>query len=243
MKVPSMDRSSPRILFFAGTDTDVGKSFVASLAVKELYYSGRRVGVYKPVASGCVHDGDKLVSSDAVQLWEAAGRSVPLDDVCPQRFLAPLAPHLAALQAGSSVDESLLLKGLGAVSMDKDIVVVEGAGGLMSPLSDNMLNSTLARKMDAHVIIVAANRLGAIHQVLATVTAASALKLPVVGIILNQVSAIPDDSATENAKVISRFTEVPILGQITYGATSSGIEWNSLPPPREVSTQITTAWL
>jgi dethiobiotin synthetase len=129
------------------------------------------------------------------------------------------------------------------VSMNQDIVVVEGAGGLMSPLSDNMLNSTLARKMDAHVIIVAANRLGAIHQVLATVTAASALKLPVVGIILNQLSANPDDSAVENAKVISRFTEVPILGEISYDATTSGIDWNSLPPPREVSTQIATAWL
>jgi len=238
-----MDPSNPRILFFSGTDTDVGKSFVASLAVKELRYSGLRVGVYKPVASGCSRDGEKLVSSDAVRLWEASGRSLPLEDVCPQLFVAPIAPQLAAIREGKTVDEALLLSGLRPVSAEKDIVVVEGAGGLLSPLSDNMLNSTLARKMNAHVIIVVNNRLGAIHQALATVTAASVLRLSVVGIVLNQVSPDADDSVAENAKVISRFTEVPILGQISFGSTRSGCDWNKLPAPRPLSIPTAQAWL
>ena len=100
-----MEPSAPRVLFFTGTDTDVGKTFVAALAVEELRHSGLRVGVYKPVASGCQRDGDELVSSDALRLWEASGKIAPLQLVCPQRFTAPLAPHLAASFEGKSVDE------------------------------------------------------------------------------------------------------------------------------------------
>jgi dethiobiotin synthetase len=238
-----MDHTRPRILFFTGTDTDVGKTYVAALAIEELRRSGRRVGAYKPVASGCFAEGDVLISSDAVRLWESSGRSSGLDQVCPQRFLAPLAPPSAAKLEGKTVDETLLIRGIDAVCKDMDIVVAEGAGGLMSPLSDNLLNSDLARRLDAHVVIVAANRLGAIHQVLATVTAASALRLPVVGIVLNQVTETSDLSVTDNAAAIAKFTSVPLLGQIAYGSPMTGIDWTALPSPREVSTQIAKAWL
>jgi dethiobiotin synthetase len=238
-----MDHTRPRILFFTGTDTDVGKTYVAALAIEELRNSGKRIGVYKPVASGCIAQGDTLISSDAVRLWESSGRSSELNAVCPQRFLAPLAPPSAAKLEGKTVDETLLLGGIDSVCSGMDLVVAEGAGGLMSPLSENLLNSDFARRLDAHVVIVAANRLGAIHQVLATVTAASALRLPVVGIVLNQVTEASDLSVSDNATAISKFTSVPLLGQISFGATASGIDWTSLPSPREVSTQIAQAWL
>ncbi|MGV3486708.1 MAG: dethiobiotin synthase [Planctomycetaceae bacterium] len=238
-----MEPSKPRILFFAGTDTDVGKTFVASLAVTELRHSGLRVGVYKPVASGCSRQDGELVSADAVRLWEASGRAAPLQLVCPQRFVAPLAPHLAASLEGKAVDEDALLAGIEPLSSGVDVIVVEGAGGLMSPLSENLLNSDLARKLRAQVVIVAANRLGAIHQLLATVTAAASLRLPVVGAVLNQVTAEADDAVGFNAATIRRFTDVPLLGAVDFGATASGIDWNSLPPPRNPAIPIAPAWL
>ena len=129
------------------------------------------------------------------------------------------------------------------VSAGVDVVVVEGAGGLMSPLSENLLNSDLARKLKAQVVIVAANRLGAIHQLLATVTSATALRLPLVGSVLNQVSEVADASVELNAKTICRFTDVPLLGTIQYQAVASGIDWNSLPPPRNAVIPIAPAWL
>lgn len=223
-----MDHSKPKIIFFTGTDTDVGKTYVAVLAVKELLHFGRSVGVYKPVASGCSREGDTIVANDAQQLWEACGRTASLSAICPQRFLAPLAPPTAAKAENISVDESLLVSGIEAVSVGVDVVVVEGAGGLMSPVSENMLSCDLARKLNAGVIVVAANRLGAIHQVLATITAAAALRLPVHGIVLNQVTEHGDASRVDNASQISRFTDVPLLGDIPYGASSSGIDWKSL---------------
>lgn len=238
-----MEASKPRILFFAGTDTDVGKTYVAALAVEELCHSGLRVGVYKPVASGCELQGSELVSADARRLWEASARAHSLQVVCPQRFAAPLAPHLAARLDGKVVDETLLLTGMDAVSEGMDVVVVEGAGGLMSPLSEHLLNSDLARKLRAQVVIVAANRLGAIHQLLATVTAAAALRLPVVGTVLNQVNELGDASVNLNAEVIRRFTDVPLLGSIGYRSVTSGIDWNALPPPRRAAVQMAQAWL
>jgi dethiobiotin synthetase len=100
-------------LFITGTGTGVGKTYVASLIARALRATGRRVGVYKPVASGCDLVDGELVSPDAVALWEAAGRPGTLDQVCPQRFAAPLAPHLAARAEGKRVDCGLLLRSLG----------------------------------------------------------------------------------------------------------------------------------
>ncbi len=238
-----MDSSQPRRLFFTGTGTDVGKTYVASLAVSELRQAGRCVAVYKPVASGCELAGDDRVSSDAAALWEASGRRGLLHEVCPQRFAAELAPPAAAAAEGGSVDEALLLSGLKAVSGGAEIVVIEGAGGLLSPLSRRWLNSDLAAKLDAELVIVAANRLGAIHQLLSTALAAKALGLPVAGMILNAVSEAPDLAADSNAAWIRRFTKIPLLAEIPFGARTTGVYWGSLPAATRNSSQIPQAWL
>ena len=99
-------------LFITGTDTGVGKTYVAALIARRLAQQGRKVGVYKPAASGCRRRGGVLVSDDAVALWEAAGRPGDLEHVCPQRFEAPLAPHLAAAAEGRQLDAGLLRRGL-----------------------------------------------------------------------------------------------------------------------------------
>lgn len=239
-----MDLPRPRRLFFTGTDTDVGKTYVASLAVAELCHSGRSVAVYKPVASGCEQVGEELVSGDAVALWEASGRRGTLHDVCPQRFLAPLAPASAAAAEGRSIDDELLLSGLDAVSEGAEWVVIEGAGGLLSPLSDTQLNSDLADKLDTELVIVAANRLGVIHQVLATVLAAKALGLPVVGVILNQISERTDPSCASNAATIANFTSVPVLAELTFGVRQTGIDWAALPQVgKSELKKVAQAWL
>ena len=97
-----MSRRTPG-LFITGTDTGVGKTYVATLIVRSLLRAGHRVGVYKPVASGCRPERGTLVSDDALALWDAAGRPGELERVCPQRFEAPLAPPLAARAEGKEV--------------------------------------------------------------------------------------------------------------------------------------------
>src|SRR5215213_6650443 len=95
-------------LFITGTGTGVGKTYVGALIARALRGVGKRVGVYKPVASGCEMRDGELVSPDAVALWEAAGRPGTLQQVCPQLFAAALAPHLAARAEGRLVDSELL---------------------------------------------------------------------------------------------------------------------------------------
>ena len=213
-----MSQRAPRTIFIAGTDTDVGKTYTAALIARSLVDSGMNVGVYKPVASGCREEDEKLVADDAVRLWEAAGRPNDLAEVCPQKFVAALAPTQAALLENKTVDREQLRKAADVCSKGRDIFLVEGAGGLMSPLAVGFLNIDLAKQFDdVELVIVAANRLGAIHQTLATCAAATATGLTPAGIILCCPVAQQDTSVKSNRQEIASYTDVPVLGEIDFG--------------------------
>lgn len=208
--------------FITGTGTEVGKTYVASLIAKQLLAEGVRVGVYKPAASGCNND----VSDDAVALWEAAGRPLTLDAVCPQRFAAPLAPHLAAREEGRRVDAALLRSGYDVWREASDFVLVEGAGGLMSPLSDDDYNADLARDLGLPLVVVAANRLGVINDVMQTLITAEAKGLHVVGVVLNDTSATGDASRATNAAELARRINAPLLGCVKWCVGfNQPVEW------------------
>ena len=149
-------------LFFCGTGRDVGKTYVSCEIAKKLVAENISVGVYKPVASGAVVEKAQLVSTDAVELR----RSVECDDlslICPQVFEAPLAPSVAAALESRVVDQQLLRTGLARWATRCDFVVVEGVGGLLSPLSDDVTTITLAREFGYPILLVAADRLGVIN--------------------------------------------------------------------------------
>ena len=206
-------------LFVTGTDTEVGKTFVASLIVKQLLAAGHRVGVYKPVASDCVSDGRELVSEDAVHLWQAAGRPLSLDAVCPQRFEAPLAPHLSAAKSGHVLDTSLLRTGIEVWADQCDVIVVEGAGGLMSPIGDDEFIADLAVDFGYPAVIVAPNVIGAINQTLQTLITASCFRdgIPVAGVVLNDARSFDADISMEsNREEIAKRSARPMLTRLRY---------------------------
>lgn len=180
-----------RGLFVTGTDTDVGKTCVAEAIVRSIAATGRRVGVYKPVASG-VGRGP----GDARRLWEAAGRPLSVEAVCPQAFVAPLSPPRAARLEGSTVDERLLRTGFAAWLAASEFTVVEGAGGLFSPLGETSLNVDLARDLGLPLVVVDAARLGAIGRTLATVRAALAEGLTIAAVVLSHTTP-PTGSADD----------------------------------------------
>jgi dethiobiotin synthetase len=218
-----------RGLFIAGTDTGVGKTYVTALIARELVTAGKRVGVYKPVASGCRVVGTEVVSDDAVALWEAAGRPGKLEQVCPQRFLAPLAPHRSAIVEGKRVDSQLLRDGLEVWRDRCDIVLVEGAGGLMSPLSDDDYNADLALNFGFPLLVVTANRLGTINATLQTLITAAAYGdgLPVAGVVLNQAEQARDDASVgSNLEELSERCAPPVLTAVKWvGGLESEVDW------------------
>lgn len=217
-----------------GTDTGIGKTYVTACIARMLRQRGVRVGVYKPVASGCVlHDG-KWISEDAVTLWEAAGRLGSLEAVCPQRFAAPLAPPLAAAAEDRAVDPALLRSGLQYWLQRADLVLVEGAGGLMSPVTDNEFVADLAYDFGFPLLVVAANVLGVINQTLQTLITAATFRdgLDVAGIVLNQPNpARPDDlSVATNRSELARRCVPPILAELAWQAEEFevSVAWETL---------------
>ena len=228
-----MLKKPPAGLFITGTDTEVGKTYVSTLIVESLTSAGYRVGVYKPSASDCVHDGQELVSEDAVALWEAAGRPRTLHDVCPQRFRAPLAPHLSAKAEGRQVDVDLLRSGIACWEGECDLIVVEGSGGLMSPISDDEYVADLAFEFGYPLVVVAPNVLGVINQTLQTLITAACFRdgIPVGGVVLNNPQVFEGDcSIATNAREIESRIQVPTLAQVNYEASGFdlAIDWHQM---------------
>lgn len=220
-------------LFVAGTDTEVGKTWVSTMIVRSLAAAGHCVGVYKPVATDCVSDGRQLVSEDAHALWEAAGRPLSHDAVCPQRFEAPIAPHLAARAEGREVSPSLLRSGISAWTDECDVIVVEGAGGLMSPVSEDEFVADLVADFGYPLVVVAPNVLGVINQALQTLIAAACFRegLPVAGLVLNDAQILDGDCSIEsNHQEIARRSHAPLLARVRYEARSfdTDIDWMAL---------------
>jgi dethiobiotin synthetase len=228
-----MDRQPERGLFITGTDTGVGKTYVAALIARALSTAGHRVGVYKPAASGCCRENDELASGDAALLWKAAGEPGELDAVCPQRFAAPLAPHLAARAERKQLDGDLLRAGLSYWYDRCDVVLIEGAGGLMSPLGEDEFVADLAYDFRYPIIVVAANRLGVINQTLQTLVTATTFRdgLSVAGVVLNDVGGpAADASVATNRDELERRCVPPVLAHVPWQATTIAppVDWFSL---------------
>jgi dethiobiotin synthetase len=165
-----------------GTDTGVGKTVVAASLIALLRARGQRVAGMKPVETG-VKRGDP--ESDAALLSGAAGGSDPPELVCPVVLHDALAPWLASEQAGTTVDLVALDRAFESLAKGKDAIVVEGAGGLLVPLTREAAFDTLFRRWRLDLIVVAADRLGVLNHTLLTVRAARAAGLVVRGVVLN----------------------------------------------------------
>jgi dethiobiotin synthetase len=201
-----------RGLFITGTDTDVGKTAAAVVIARLLTATGRRVGVYKPAASG-ISSAD-AEGGDPMRLREAAGRPLSASAVCPQVFQAAMAPHHAAACENRRVDDQLLRDGLSCWTASSDVVVVEAAGGLFSPIGERTLGVDLARDFGFPIVIVDSTRLGAIGRTLATVRAARAEGLIVAASVLSEVSRPPEDEGPASATAITRLTLVEIAQRL-----------------------------
>jgi len=227
----------PPGLFIAGTDTEVGKTWVAAAIVRACVARGLRVGVYKPVASGSA--ADAVENQDGWLLWQAAGCPRTLADACPQTFAAPLAPHLAARCEGREVDADRLLQGLDAWR-DCDLVIVEGVGGLMSPVTEDWYTADLAIEFGYPVVVVTANRLGVINQTLQTLITAAAFRdgLEVVGVVLNETQpGAADASSGSNAQELAARCVPPLLMHLQWqdARAAEQVDWLELAGPRRTA--------
>ena len=226
-----------RGLFVTGTDTDVGKTYVAAMITRELVAAGVSTGVFKPACSGAVPDGSVLRWPDLETLAAAAGIS-NVDLVCNQRFQAPLAPPIAARLLGNRVDLDEIKQHFLGWSSRADVVVVEGVGGLLCPLTDEQTIADFAVWVGFPLVIVARLGLGTINHTLLTIEAARQRKLDIAGVILCDGDNLADSQAGQtNGDELARLTDVPLLGIVDFGSDSvrlrdgesqARIEWSRL---------------
>jgi len=204
---------STRGLFVTGSDTGVGKTYVACEMIRRLIERGRSVGAYKPVVSGAETAADgSLVWDDVEKLCAALRRPDWHERVAPQRFRAALSPPAAAAAEGRRVDSRRLREGAGWWKGRVEFLVVEGTGGWLSPASDDDLVADLARDLGCPVLIVSRLGLGAINQALLVAESVRARGLRAAGIVLNaQAADVDDPAARSNPAELARWTDVPIV--------------------------------
>ncbi|CAG0983010.1 dethiobiotin synthetase [Anaerolineae bacterium] len=203
--------------FITGTDTGVGKTEAACLLARSFREAGYRVGVMKPVETGCLVADGKLVPADALSLKEASGTEADLDLVNPYKFTPPLAADLASRLFGTPIDLERIRDIFVGLSEAHDMMLVEGAGGLLAPAAEGRSMADLALLLGAPLIIVSANRLGTINHTLLTVNCARQMGLAVKGIVLNNPAPQEDDPSTEhNKSSIEQLSGLPVLFEMAY---------------------------
>ncbi len=238
--------SNPRGLFITGTDTGVGKTHVTCLIARQLIAAGVETAAYKPVCSGGVQKQSAISPGvydieweDIVRLSAATGGKWPDETICPQRFFAPLAPPVAAKMEGRTVDFQLLVNGSRKFS-GAEVLLVEGAGGWLSPLTESATVADLAQELRLPILIVARAGLGTINHTLLTIESVRARGLPIAGVVLNEVvSSGSDISYRTNGDEIQARGGVPVFGIVPHGTKfdlhqggqSVTIYWQSLAGP------------
>ena len=196
--------------FVTGSDTDVGKTWIACEIVRQLRQLGLDVVTRKPAESGCREsDSGELLTHDAAALQAANGHRETLERITPYRYRAALAPHRAARLDNQRIELRALID-----ACDRDHpnqrLIVEGAGGFYSPLAENGLNADLASALQLPVIVVVNDRIGAVNQALMTLQAVNSRHLNVAAVVLNQVQASSDNDM-DNAADLLPYCNLPIF--------------------------------
>lgn len=189
--------------FVTGTDTEIGKTHVSCLLLKQYAAQGLKAIGMKPIAAGCeLVDGD-WVNDDVQRLVAASNVKAPMELINPYRFKEPIAPHLAAEKAGVTIDIKVIASAFKQLQAMADVVVVEGAGGFLVPLNANSSMADLAIALGIPTILVVGMRLGCINHSLLTAEAIKSRGLALHGWVANHID--PEmDVQKENIQTITQ---------------------------------------
>jgi len=199
-------------LFVTGTDTEIGKTHTSIVIAKHLTKLGISVTPRKPAESGCEEVDGQLIPSDAVALKDAAQYPGHLSEVCPFRFKEYTSPRHAANLANQAFSTQMLYEVCIPKNQD-DFLLVEGAGGFYSPLSEDGLNADLAIKLKLPVLLVAPDKLGTINQVLLNAEVIKNNGLELKAVILNQLDKHDLGADLNNLEELSNLLDCPVYTQ------------------------------
>lgn len=211
--------------FVTGTDTAVGKTLISCALLYAFAAQGKRIVGMKPVAAGCDADG---LNEDVKQLRAASNILASLGQINPYSFIHPIAPHIAAHNAGVSINLSRIRESYTELAAQAEVVIVEGAGGFQVPLNDTQDSADLAVALGLPVILVVGMRLGCLNHALLTMRAIDDCGLECAGWVANVLD--PDMAAlNENIQALQQRIKAPMLGVVQHQAA---------PDARAIATQL-----
>lgn len=198
--------------FVAGTDTDVGKTFVSQALLLAAKEAGLTCIGYKPVSAGCERTSDGLRNADALTLQQNSNIALAYDEVNPIAFADPVAPHLAAIKQGVTISRDEISHSyLKLLSKESDVLLTEGAGGWRLPLNDTEFLSDFVIHHHIPVILVVGMKLGCLNHSLLTLEAIQGDGLPIAGWVANQID--PDMLyLQDNIAALHQLIPAPCLG-------------------------------
>lgn len=199
-------------IFVTGTDTGVGKTAVScGLAAYLSLRKGCNVGVMKPFESGTDASGQEM-AGDAWALKAASGSPDDIRDINPYNFKAPLAPQAAAMLEKADIDIARVTSAYTKLCDRHDVVIIEGAGGILVPIREGYFYSDLMAEWQAPVIIVSRLTLGTINHTLLSCHYLRSIGVTVAGVILNDMLGENDIASRTNPGILAKYLTVPLLG-------------------------------
>ena len=217
----SLPTRAARGLFVTATDTGAGKTTLLCRLIPELEKAGLELRIRKPVESGCRLKNGHLVPSDAMALAHAPSKPLPVEQVCAYRLRHACSPARAAQLENVELTVGKLAAVCVADSPPEDCsLLVEGAGGLCSPIARDGLNADLARALGLPLLVVVEDRLGCINHALLTLEAATHRRLDVAAVVVNQ-AAPPGDADTDNYGELKVLTDAPVFTTPYVGTDES----------------------
>ncbi len=196
-------------IFITGTDTGVGKTFVTILLARYLTAKGWDVGVMKPISTGPASENDALYIKKTLRLKD------PLELINPIRLKLPLAPYSAAKLGNKKINIKKIFRAYEKLSSLHDLVLVEGIGGVLVPITGDYFVADLIKELNTPAIIVARAGLGTINHTLLTIETLKRKKVEILGVIMNGFKG-NDVSEKSNAKTISTISGLPVLAKIKW---------------------------
>lgn len=208
-----------KVYFITGTDTDAGKTVVTQAVLQHLADKGLKTLAMKPVASGCEWDGERWINSDAVNARRHMTLECDYSLTNPYAFEPAIAPHIAAEEAGVSLSLEGLLKHFKQLAdLNPDAIVVEGAGGWLLPLSEQLMMPEFVKAINAEVILTVGMKLGCLNHAMLTEQAIFSSSVPVLGWITNQPTVEPMARLEQNITTLKHRMATAQLGSIAFDA-------------------------
>jgi dethiobiotin synthetase len=204
-------------LFITGTDTGVGKTYIAARLLHLLRASGIRCAGMKPICCGDRRDAETLLA--------AGSDCVAIDEVNPVWLKTPAAPIVGTLMEKVTIDIEQILSAFHALQQRVEYVIVEGTGGWLVPIRSDYFVSDLAVAMKLPVLVVAQNRLGCLNHAILTVRSIAAHQLRCPGLVLNSTELASDIAALTNADILKRILNVPLLAGLGESLTELPSDW------------------